>query len=95
VLNDQQIFENLDGGHPLPGYSWLLNEGCEMSTRLLSKRQVAEMTGFHPEHIMRLSRNDRFPRPIKTGNSANCAVRFVETEIEAWIDARRCERADG
>jgi predicted DNA-binding transcriptional regulator AlpA len=61
-------------------------------TRLLSKRQVAEMTGFHPEHIMRLARNDHFPRPIKTGDSANCAVRFVETDVEGWIEARRCER---
>lgn len=57
-------------------------------TPLLSKRQVAAMTGFHPEHLMRLVRQGKFPKPIKFGPSTNCAVRFVETEVDAWIADR-------
>ncbi len=59
---------------------------------LLSKRETAARLGFHPEHLMRLARAGQFPRPIKTGSSANCAVRFVADEVEGWIAARMAER---
>ena len=60
--------------------------------RLISKRETAEMLGFHPEHVMRLVRAGRFPQPIKIGGSVNCAVRFVADEVEAWIAARMADR---
>lgn len=60
--------------------------------RLMSKKDVAELVGFHPEHIMRLARQGRFPRPIKSGAAENCAVRFVANEVEAWIATRIAER---
>ena len=56
--------------------------------QLLSKREAAERLGFHPEHLMRLSRAGSFPRPVKLGSAANCAVRFVADEVEAWLTAR-------
>lgn len=61
--------------------------------RLMSKKDVAELVGFHPESVMRLSRQGRFPKPIKTGATENCAVRFVAEEVEQWIGARMAERA--
>lgn len=60
--------------------------------RLLSKREAAKYVGFHPEHLMRLSRAGRFPRPIKLGDATNCAVRFVADELEAWITSKLSER---
>ncbi len=60
--------------------------------RLLRKRDVAELVGFHPEHVMRMSREGKFPRPIKTGGAENCAVRFVAEEVDAWIARRMAER---
>lgn len=60
--------------------------------RLLSKKEVAACVGFHPEHVMRLARQHRFPQPIKLGGAENCAVRFVAQEVEAWITARMAER---
>jgi predicted DNA-binding transcriptional regulator AlpA len=66
-----------------------------MTTRLLTKKQVASMTGYHPEHIMRLVRQGQFPKPIKASNRANCAVRFLEAEVEAWVDARGIARDQG
>ena len=60
--------------------------------RLLSKKDVAAQLGFHPEHVMRLARQGKFPRPIKTGGSENSAVRFVADEVDAWISARMGER---
>lgn len=59
---------------------------------LLSKREVADRLGYHPEHVMRLARQGRFPRPIKLGDGGNCAVRFDEDEVESWIDAKLGER---
>jgi len=61
-------------------------------TRLLSKREVAEIIGFHPEHLMRLARARAFPQPIKLGAAANCAVRFIAEEVDAWIAARLAAR---
>jgi predicted DNA-binding transcriptional regulator AlpA len=60
--------------------------------RLLSKQTTANLVGYHPEHIMRLARQGRFPRPIKLGNTENCAVRFVEAEIDDYIAQRMAAR---
>lgn len=60
--------------------------------RLLSKKQVAELVGFHPEHVMRMVRQDKFPKPIKCGGSENSANRFVEAEVQEWIAKLMSER---
>lgn len=53
-------------------------------TVLLTKTQAAERVGLHPEYLMTLAREGRFPRPVKYG-ARTSAVRFVETEIDAWV----------
>jgi predicted DNA-binding transcriptional regulator AlpA len=55
---------------------------------LLTKKEAAARVGYHPEHIMRLARCGAFPRPIKLGASDGCAVRFVEGEVDAWLEKR-------
>jgi excisionase family DNA binding protein len=60
--------------------------------KLLTKKEAAELLGYHPEHVMRLARSGEFPRAIKLGRSQNCAVRFDAAEVEAWIGARAAER---
>ena len=60
--------------------------------RLLSKKETAAHVGLHPEHLMRMARQGRFPKPIKLGSTDNCAVRFVAEEVEGWITARMAER---
>ena len=57
--------------------------------QLLTKRATAEMLGFHPESLMRLAREGKFPRPVKLGDSAGCAVRLDLAEVEAWIAGRK------
>jgi len=42
---------------------------------------------------MRMARAGAFPGPIKLGGAANCAVRFVAEEVEAWIATRLSARA--
>jgi predicted DNA-binding transcriptional regulator AlpA len=60
--------------------------------RLISKKETAEIVGVHPEHIMRMVRQHRFPQPIKLGGSENSAVRFIADEVEVWIAARMAAR---
>ena len=60
--------------------------------RLISKKETAGIVGVHPEHIMRMVRQHRFPQPIKLGGSENSAVRFVADEVEVWIAARMAAR---
>jgi prophage regulatory protein len=63
--------------------------------RLVGKREVGELTGYHPEHVMRLARQGKFPKPIKLGDNSGCAVRWVEQEIEQWIASRMTARGEG
>ena len=53
--------------------------------RLLSKAEVAEMVGCHPEHLMRLVRSGKFPQPIRLGDSQNCRPRFDAAAIAGWL----------
>ena len=55
----------------------------------LSKREVARRTGYHPESVMRLVRQGRFPAPVRL---ADTKIGFVEAEITAWQLERMAER---
>ncbi len=59
---------------------------------LLTKKEAARLVGLHPESVMRLARNGHFPKPLKYGPNARHSIRFVETEIREWIEARMAER---
>ena len=61
-------------------------------TTLLNKKQAADRVGLHPEYLMTLAREGKFPCPVKYGKESNSAVRFVEAEVQAWIEARMSER---
>ena len=61
-------------------------------TILLNKQQAADRVGLHPEYLMTLAREGKFPCPVKYGKESNSAVRFVEAEVQAWIEARMSER---
>ena len=61
-------------------------------TNLLTKQQVTERVGWHPEHLMREARAGRFPKPVKLGPTPQHAVRFVADEVEEWLRQRIEER---
>ena len=63
-------------------------------TKLLSKKQVAQIIQMHPESVMRLSREGKFPPFIKIGSGTGAAVRFVDSDIEEWIKQRRGTKFD-
>jgi prophage regulatory protein len=51
-------------------------------TRLLRCREVEDRTGLGTSTIYRKMAQGKFPRPRDLGGS----VRWVEADIEAWID---------
>ena len=59
--------------------------------RLLTKKEAAERARYHPESLMRLSREGLAPRPIRLGKGGG-SVRFDEAEIDAWLASAVAER---
>ena len=55
--------------------------------KLLSKRAVSEILDMHPQSIMRLVREGRFPQPLRTGDIGS-AVRWRTSDVSAWIEQR-------
>lgn len=59
--------------------------------RLLTKTDVANWLGCHPEHVMRMARQGRFPKPLKLHPSDRGRVRFVANDVATWIAQRQGE----
>ncbi|QGX90917.1 AlpA family transcriptional regulator [Tatumella sp. TA1] len=60
-----------------------------MPKNLIRMNQTLERTGFGKAWIYKLISQNRFPKPVKIGSRS---IAFVESEIDAWIDARIAER---
>ena len=60
--------------------------------KLLRKAVAADRVGYHPEHLMRLVRQGKFPAPVHLGPRT---VAFVEDEVNAWLRERIAERDTG
>ena len=56
-----------------------------MSERFIPLRAVLDCTSFSKTHIYRLINAGQFPRQVPLGPHR---VAFVESEVNAWIDAR-------
>jgi predicted DNA-binding transcriptional regulator AlpA len=63
--------------------------------KLLTKQEVASRLGIHPESLMRLSREGRFPQPIKLNLSCRGRVRFDEVDVITWLGERKSEMRGG
>lgn len=55
--------------------------------KLLSKQTVADILGVHPQTVMRLVRESKFPQPLRTGEKGS-AVRWRNKDVSNWIDQR-------
>ena len=62
--------------------------------RLISKKEAAKRTTYHPVSLMRLARNNKFPQPIRIGPGPHGRLAFLEAEVEEWIQ-ERIEQRDG
>lgn len=57
--------------------------------RLLRDRQVAEMIGLSRASVWRMARNGHFPEPVRI---AERSTRWLERDVNAWIEARATQR---
>ena len=76
------------GGPSVSGASHHLLSEAEIIS-LLTKKQTAAMVGLHPESLMRLVREGRFPRPLKISDAKNSRVMFDQQDVKAWIETRK------
>ncbi len=53
---------------------------------------VVERTLFCEQHVRRLVRQGRFPKPVRLGSGPHGRVGWVASEIEEWLQARVAER---
>ena len=60
--------------------------------RLLYRKEVERKVGLSRASIYRLMRQGDFPEPKRVGVSG---VRWPESEVEAWIEARPRATGDG
>lgn len=60
-----------------------------MTTRLINLKEVSHKTSVGKSWIYAEMREGRFPKPIKL---AERCVRWLEREVDDWIDARSAER---
>jgi prophage regulatory protein len=61
------------------------------SERLLPRAEVEKRVGLKRSAIYELMARGEFPKPVRAG----AGVRWVESEIAAWIAARIAERNMG
>lgn len=60
-------------------------EAIAAPRRILRRPVVVERTGLSDTSIWREVKAGRFPRPVPLGRRA---VGWVESEVDAWIEAR-------
>ena len=61
-------------------------------SRFLRRRSVEDRTGLSRSTIYLFVQNGTFPRPVRIGGRA---VAWLESDIDAWIEARLADRAEG
>jgi len=59
-------------------------------SRLLSKKQVAELIGCHPRTVTRHASNGDFPAPIRLGGRGH--PRWDIRDVQAWLTEQKGER---
>lgn len=58
-------------------------------TRMLRRKEVLHLTGIGQTHMYYLIGQGEFPRAVPLGGKI---VGWVDTEVQAWIEARIDER---
>jgi len=53
--------------------------------RILTMKQVSELTSYTPQHLYRLINAGRFPRPIRMGLNR---IGFRLSDVEQWVANR-------
>jgi prophage regulatory protein len=58
-------------------------------THLITKAELRRMVPYTPQHILRLEKQNKFPKRIQVGDNR---VAWILAEVQSWIDARVGQR---
>ena len=67
----------------------IIQQGAKMTLKILRLPEVLDRVGYRRSKIYALIREQQFPQPVALGPRA-CG--FLETEVDAWIQARVAAR---
>jgi predicted DNA-binding transcriptional regulator AlpA len=56
--------------------------------RLIDFNKAQDRSGFSRSHLYEQIALNKFPRPIKMGTGRRGAIRFVEAEVDSWVQAK-------
>ena len=59
---------------------------------LLNKRDAAARIGVNPATLMRMAKEGRFPVPVRLSDHLLAEHRFIESEVEEWVQDRIAAR---
>ncbi|MDH3242071.1 MAG: helix-turn-helix domain-containing protein [Alphaproteobacteria bacterium] len=60
--------------------------------KLIPKREAADRRGVHPNHLMRLVGEGKFPQPWRDGAGHCARVYFVEQEVDDHLEGLAASR---
>lgn len=63
-----------------------------MSNSILRRPEVLKKVGLCKAQLQNLINAGEFPKPVKLGGPDARAVGWVDTEVQAWIDAKIAAR---
>jgi prophage regulatory protein len=58
-------------------------------THLITKAELRRMVPYTPQHILRLEKQNKFPKRIQVGDNR---VAWILAEVQMWIDTRVSQR---
>lgn len=63
-----------------------------MTERLLTLKQVLNLTGVGETTLWRWQQKGLFPKPLKLHPGMGGAARYLESEILAWLEEKKAMR---
>ncbi len=65
-----------------------------MNDRLVGKKELRIIVLYSDAHIARLEAAGQFPKRVRLGNGPRCRVGWVQSEVQAWWQAKLASRDD-
>ncbi len=75
-----------------PGSSQPAQAAARSPPRFVTIGAAVDRTGLSRSYLYEQIAKDAFPKPVKLGDTKRAPIRFVESEVDAWIDAKILER---
>ena len=69
------------------------DEGHQMRVLIFRDLRPKKGIAFSRQHVFRKVKDGTFPRPLKLGEGERATNAWLESELDAWVEARAKARA--